>query len=287
MRGLSGGSGVEAEPRPGGRRVRPALGAAAGLACGLALACPEPARAPAPPEHLLASEAGKVVWRAIEAHGGWQPWLSARSAEYDWERPGAGPQDPPRRARVRLDPHGGRVRIDEEGTGWVQAWDGGEAWAEPADAPSEMPARFLTRTEHYWFALPWKLADTGASLELLPDEERDGERYRRVRVTYAPGVGDTPQDWYIYYFNADTGLLKKAVFTVTFFGSDPEQGGFAPVYGEWSDYVQADGLKVASRRRFALWNEGSPSAFEHEDRLLNLRVSRQPLPDAVFQRGSS
>lgn len=257
------------------------------VAGALVPACARRAPEPAPPAHLMGSEAGAVVLRAIEAHGGWAAWMAARSAEYDWEWPGPTPQDPPRRARVRLDLHSGKVRIDDAGTGWVQVWDGSEAWSEPPDAPLDVPARFATRTEHYWFCVPWKLADEGARLELLDDEERDGRRFRRVKVTYGEGVGDSPQDWYIYYFSADSGLLERAVFTVTFFGPDPGQGGFTPYYGEWIDPVGAGGLKIPSRRRFGPWNEGKPAPFQHEDRLIGVRVSAQPLPEAIFQRGAS
>jgi hypothetical protein len=239
---------------------------------------------PEPPARLNDSEAGRVVLRAIEAHGGWQVWMRARSAEYEWEYPGKDPQGAWEKARVKLDLHGGRVRIEKAATGWVHVWDGREAWSDPADTPEETPARFLTRTEHYWFGLPWKLADEGAQLELLQDEERDGRRFRRLRVTYAGGSGDTPQDWYIYYFDAETGLLRHAVFIVTYFGLEPGQTDFSPAYGEWSNYVEAGGLRVAGLRRFAAWNDGRPGEFHYQDRLLDVRVSSQPLPDETFLR---
>jgi len=259
----------------------------AGAALALApAACAGRPPAPQPPAHLVESAAGQVILRAIEAHGGWEKWMKAASAEYVWERPAPAPTDPPQRWRVSLDLHGGRVRIQDQSSRTLQVWDGREAWSEPADAPLDAPARFTTRTEHFWFSLPWKLADPGARLELLQDEERDGKRFRRVRVTYEPGAGDTPQDWYIYYFNADSGLLEGVVFTVTFFGPEPGETGFTPYYGVWSDYVQAGGLHIASRRRFGPWNEGKPAEPVFTERLLEVQVGREPLPGSAFSHGA-
>jgi hypothetical protein len=271
-----------ASPVPGAPPVPLALAAA--LTSALLLACQGTQPPPAPPSRLEEREAGRVVLRAIEAHGGWEAWMNARSADYQWEYPESDPKKPWARARVRLDLHGGRARIEEAASGWVHGWDGREAWSDPADAPVETPARFLTRTEHYWFGLPWKLADEGVRLELLEDEERGGRKFRRVRVTYAEGAGDTPQDWYIYYFDAETGLLGHAVFIVSYFGLEPGRADYAPAYGEWSEYVEAGGLKVASLRRFASWNDGKPGDFTYQDRLSDVRVSPQPLPDGAFNR---
>jgi hypothetical protein len=257
--------------------------AAAALAWTL-VACAARPPAPQPPARLAESEAGKVILRAIEAHGGWASWVKASAAEYVWERPAPAPTDPPQRWRVSFDLHGGRVRIEDPASRTVQVWDGREAWSEPADAPLETPVRFTTRTEHFWFSLPWKLADPGARLELLEDEERDGKRCHRVRVTYEPGVGDTPQDWYIYSFNADSGLLEGVVFTVTFFGPEPGETGFTPYHGVWSDYVQAGGLRIASRRSFGRWNEGKAAEPPFSERLLEVQVGREPLPEAAFAR---
>ncbi len=260
-------------------------------ACLVALWAPGCARSapvPEPPAHLRDSPAGQVLLRAIEAHGGWRAWTAAGAAEFDWEaRHGTGGEAKVTRARVKLDLHGGRVRLEDVESAVVQAWDGSEAWTEPADAPLDAPARFVTRTEHFWFCLPWKLADPGVRLERLEDEERDGKRFERVRATYEPGVGDSPQDWYIYYFNAESALLEMVVFTVTFFGPAEGEGGFTPYYGEWGEYVESGGLKIASLRRFAAWNEGKPAAFEFQDRLLDVRVSDRALPDSTFARPSS
>jgi hypothetical protein len=224
-----------------------------------------------------------VVLRAIEAHGGWPAWMAARSIEYDWESGDLGADKTLQRSRVKFDLHGGRVRIEAAGSGVTQIWDGREAWTHPPDAKLELPARFITRTEHYWFALPWKLADPGANLELLEDETRNGRRFRRVKVTYAPEVGDSSKDWYVYHFDAETGLLAGTLFIVTFFGLEPGQTDYPPYYGEWDEYVSAGGLRIASRRRFGPWKDGAPGEFVFFDLLQNIQAGAQPLPEETFQ----
>jgi hypothetical protein len=250
-------------------------------------ACAGPASSPAPPGHLSESEAGRVVLKAIEAHGGWAAWMRARTAEYIMEQPSEEEGKPPSRHRYTVDLHGGRVRIQDAASGVVQGWDGNEAWTEPTDAPPDIPARFSTRTEHYWLCLPWKLADEGADLEMLMDATINGQAYHRVRVTYGASVGDTPDDWYIYYFSTETGMLEHMVFILTFFGLEPGQTEYPQYYGLWEEWKESGSLKVATRRRFGPWNGTPPEQYPYDERLVDLRIGTQPPVEEVFQRPGS
>ncbi len=250
----------------------------------LLVSCAGPTSAPAPPAHLQQSEAGRIILKAIDAHGGWAAWSRARSAEYVMEQPPADEGQQPLRHRYTLDLHGGRVRIEDTASGVLQGWDGNEAWTHPEEAPVEIPARFSTRTEHFWFCLPWKLADPEANLELLEDAVLEGQTYHRVRVTYGSGVGDTSEDWYIYYFNTGTGLLEHATFIVTFFGLEPGQSEFPTYYGRWSDPKEVAGLRIVSRRRFGMWSGAPPEQYPYDETLVELGVSGQSPRDDLFTR---
>ncbi len=250
----------------------------------LLISCGGVAPTPEPPAHLQQSEAGRIILEAIEAQGGWAAWSRARTAEYVMEQPPAEEGQPPLRHRYTLDLHGGRVRIEDTASGVLQGWDGNEAWTHPEEAPVEIPARFSTRTEHFWFCLPWKLADQEANLELLEDEVLEGQTYHRVRVTYGADVGDTSEDWYIYYFNAETRLLEHALFIVTFFGLEPGQSEFPTYYGRWTDPKAVGGLKIVSRRRFGMWTGAPPEQYLYDERLVELSVSRQSPQDDLFTR---
>jgi hypothetical protein len=85
----------------------------------------------------------------------------------------------------------------------------------PASAKLER-ARFHLLTWPYFAALPMKLADPGAHLQLLGERSLRGKVYQAVRLTFDPGVGDTPEDWYVLYRDPSSGRLAAAAYIVTY-----------------------------------------------------------------------
>lgn len=263
--------------RTGSRRVSlRAMGWLAGVA--LLAAC-QGIEGPPPPDFLNQSEAGQVLLRALAAHGGWDKWALRQTAQYHWEQTNRGTKNV---WETRLDLPRARVRIDSPSGDVAAGWDGTDAWANPPTAPVAGNARFSLRTELFWFSLPWKFADAAAEFELRPDETRNGVLYRKLRITF-PGAGDTPNDYFDAYFNAETGMYEWATFIVTARAPDP-QGNYTVMYGEWRDYQEFDGIKIPTLRRFTPWNNGQPGAFTIVNNVSAVNLRGEVLPSSVYNR---
>ncbi len=247
------------------------------LLCGCGLA---PLGGP-PRSQVSYNKAGRIVRRAIEAHGGWNRWVQRKDVTFRMQYTNqiAG-ENRTERHQYLLGPR--KVRILEVESGHVQGFDGQDVWVAPEDAVGSGEARFYTRTMIYWFCLPFCLADDGVLLEALEPEIRDGVPYDRVRVTFEEGAGDTSEDWYIYYFNHLTGLLEKVAFVITSpaVGTDPEM----VFYGEWLDYQDIEGIMVATNRRFTVWNDGNPpDSFPIEEKITRIKFNRNT-PEERFHK---
>jgi hypothetical protein len=205
-----------------------------------------PNEADAARARLEASEGGRLVLRAIEAAGGIELWFDTPTSAYGWEYSNTG-SDIRFKSFMVADNRTRQVyhRLVSLGTPQAPtpmegrfAWDGNEAWIQPAEIDAINP-RFWATTGYYFSSIPFVLADPGVVYELLPDEELDGEMHNMVRVGYEAGIGDA-SDTYTLYMDKETDRVEAIRYTVTF-GGRPARGETLMYY---RDYVTVDGLTV-------------------------------------------
>lgn len=218
------------------------------LSAALSTLAPRPAGAA--PEGVFA--------RALEAHGGLERWHARGTLEYDLAATQQVFGNRERRDEHHLvDLHRRRVLI--RGDGYRLGFDGRDAWASD---PAELHRR--PRLYHglyfYLFSLPFVLADPGVHHEVLGPRTLDGRRHHVVRFTFEPGVGDSPDDEYLAWFDAETLRLRLVLFTVTFYGP---RGALIDGHhraAEYLDWQTVDGLTVPRRMRFGVWRDGTLAA---------------------------
>ncbi|MFK7846843.1 MAG: hypothetical protein AB8G77_16200 [Rhodothermales bacterium] len=221
---------------------------------------------------LEATAGGRLVLRAIDAHGGLAAWYNAPTSSYTWEYSNAG-------ANIRFksllvaDNRTRQVyhQLLEMGTPDAPkevsgrfTWDGTDAWISP-DTLKQPNPRFWATTGYYFESIPFILADPGLIYDVIPEEDLDGKLYDMVKVSYSEGIGDSPNDHYILFINKETSMVDAIRYTVTFGRGAAESG--APLRETlfyYEDYTEVDGLKVA--RRFRGFNvlDGVVTDFKNE-----------------------
>ncbi len=235
---------------PGTTRVwNPALLSAILL---LGAACNGPGKVPTTEQGSAeAVKAGKeepeIVRVMIEAHGGMERWASAPTVSFeDHFKPADAPSGQP--SRVMVEQGRRRAYIDFPRTEMRMAWDGERAWSNNWQSP--MPPRLLAQMNYYFLNLPWLAMDPGVhhsepGTERLWDDPTD---YITVEMTFAEGIGDTPDDYYVLYIHPKTHLLKACRFVVTYPALLPDGASATPehilVYDE---HAEVDGLTVPTK----------------------------------------
>jgi hypothetical protein len=95
-------------------------------------------------------------------------------------------------------------------------WTGKEAWLTPADAPTQPHPRFWSLTPYYFIGIPFVFADLNANFQKLDSPfEFEGVAYDQVKVTYNPGSGDAPDDYYIVLIHPETKMVGETRYIVT------------------------------------------------------------------------
>lgn len=232
-------------------------------------------------ERLGESEAGRVLAQAIDAHGGLRRWLEAGNVSFFFDYRSLTDASRRMNTHQRVDLWSSRA-VHESRQGEVRfGWDGQAAWIEPNANAFPLPARFWALTPYYFVAMPFVLADPGANFELLPDEELDGQRHRVVKVTYDAGIGDSPDDYYIVYLNADSHRVAGLRYIVSYPGFF-EPGEHSPEkLMRYTDVRSVQGLLVAHRYDTYAWSEAGVGAKVTEIEAGEF-VFGAPLSDEVF-----
>ena len=203
---------------------------------------------------LCASPAAVAqIERSVAAHGGLQKWQSFASVEYDltYERPNGEKRD------HQLFDLRSRDGLITSGAYTLGAGKG-EVWIKPGlDALGGTPPRFYMWTPFYFFGMPFVFADPGAKHESLGKKKFQEQEYEAVRITFAAGIGDSPDDFYIAYIEPASGRLKLAVYVVTYPAlrkgkAIDELEQHAIVFEEWQE---ADGLTVPKAAAYYDWKD--------------------------------
>ena len=154
--------------------------------------------------------------------------------------------------RMLTTPSMSRTRV-ELSSGGVVIWDGEDAWVSPAGA--EFPeARFHALTWPYFLSVPTKLRDPGSRVATLGEKEMRGQKFEAAKLTFDPGVGDTPDDWYVLYRDPASGRLAAMAYIVTF-GTLREEAEKEPHAITYDEFVDVDGVPIPTKWTFWMWNE--------------------------------
>ncbi len=154
--------------------------------------------------------------------------------------------------KVSMTVNSGKVRLDKsDGTRIV--YNGKSVYISPEYANMQ-GARFDIFTWQYFFALPFKLTDSGTVWETQQPRELKGKQYETARLSFEANTGDSPDDWYIIYKDPETNRLKSAAYIVTF-STEPAKAEENPHAIIYSDYEMIENAAISTHWEFYNWSK--------------------------------
>lgn len=104
-------------------------------------------------------------------------------------------------------------------------------------------AYFQATANWNYLTEPWQFADPGTITREIAPWEEDGETWRRLAVTFAPGNANHNPDQ-VFYYGEDL-MLRRMDYR-------PDVTGGSPIAHYASDPITVDGLVFPTRRRVHL-----------------------------------
>lgn len=165
------------------------------------------------------------ITKVFNAHGGIDTWNRMKSLSFTMEKPN-GKEVTTTNLRTRAE------RIDTPT--YSLGSDGHLLWVnEKGDEAYKGNAKFYKGLMMYFYAMPFIVGDDGIIYEEAKPLEFEGTSYPGILISYEAGVGASPDDQYVIYYDETTGQMQWLGYTVTF-GKDEKSTEFHYIrYNNW------------------------------------------------------
>lgn len=198
-------------------------------------------------KELTATAAGTIVWQAMEAHGGLQRYYENGPLSFHFDYV---PEDGSTRRNTyqTIDTWSNKARHQHvEDRTQEFGWTGEKAWKKVKDStafPFDM--RFWALTPYYFLSQPFVLDGEGVKLEQLADKTHKDVTYDAIKVTFAAGTGDAPDDYYVLYFGKENHKLAVIRYIVSYPQYFPDGGHLPEKLMELQGTTTVNGIELAT-----------------------------------------
>ena len=203
---------------------------------------------------LESSEAGQLVWKSMEFHGGLANWWSNGPVYFRFNYQPRNGTGVPRDTYETADYWSSRTRhqrVSDESEEY--GWDGTNAWYKPDTASIPYNTRFWSLTPYYFAGMPFLFGDEGVTLTLEEPATYEGEEYHIVTVTFGEGVGDAPDDFYVLYIDQEDSRLSAIRYVVSYPGYFPDGGHTQEKLMTYEGQQTIGGITFPEKHRTFMW----------------------------------
>ncbi len=165
------------------------------------------------------------IAKVFDAHGGVDVWNAMQSLEFTMKKP-----DGDEVTLTNLKSRESLINMPNHTIGY----DGKMVWlnSKTEEAYKGNP-KFYYNLMFYFYAMPFILADDGIIYENVEALTFDGVKYPGIKISYESGVGESPEDEYILYYNPETYKMEWLGYTVTYFSKEKSKKWSFIKYSNW------------------------------------------------------
>ncbi|MFK7832349.1 MAG: DUF6503 family protein [Winogradskyella sp.] len=176
-------------------------------------------------EDITTSIYPEAITKVFDAHGGIDNWNTMQTLSFAMDK-STGKEVTITHLKTRAE----RIETPTYSLGY----NGETQWlVEHEGMEYTGNAKFYKGLMMYFYAMPFIVGDDGITYETAEPLVFEGKTYPGILISYDAGVGVSPDDQYIIYYNAETGQMEWLGYTVTF-GKEGKSKDFRFIrYNNW------------------------------------------------------
>lgn len=221
-------------------------------------------------EDITTSIYPENITKVFNAHGGVDAWNKMQTLSFTIDR-----TDDKEVTTTNLKTRAERI----ETATYTLGFDGNQIWVEEKGKPYKGNAWFYKGLMMYFYAMPFILADDGIIYEKAEPLVFEGKSYPGILISYDTGIGESPNDQYILYFDEATGQMQWLAYTVTF-GKKEKSEHFS--YIRYNNWQTTNGLKLPSSIAWYNLEDGKPVSERNVIKFSEVSLSETAPTDTLF-----
>jgi len=212
------------------------------------------------------------ITKIFTAHGGLDPWNTMKSLEFTMKKPNGD--------EVTITNLKNRKSLIEMPNHTI-GFDGDDFWLKNKDtATYKGNPKFYYNLMFYFYAMPFILADDGIIYEEVAALIFEGKTYPGIKISYESGIGESPEDEYILYYDSETNKMAWLGYTVTYFSKEQSKEFHFIKYSNWQT---VKGLVLPETLTWYKYENNLPTEKRNDLQFTDIKVSTEK-PDAdIFE----
>ncbi|MGY0392897.1 DUF6503 family protein [Bizionia sp. KMM 8389] len=211
--------------------------------------------------------------RVFEAHGGIDAWKSMKMLSFSLTKP-TGVETTTKNLITRAELI--------ETPSYTQGFDGETLWVQEKDSvPYKGKPKFYKGLMFYFYAMPFVFGDAGVNYAETEALVYEGKTYPGILVSFETGVGESSNDQYKIFYDAETGQMAWLGYTVTFGKPEASPDFHFIRYNNWQT---VNGLVVPKSIDWYNYENNLPTEKRNTVEFSDVKLSEQAPESTLFTK---
>ena len=128
--------------------------------------------------------------------------------------------------------------------------------------------------------MPFVLADDGIIYQDTEPLVFEGNTYPGIKIAYDAGIGESPEDEYILYYNPETYKMEWLGYTVTFFSKEKSKEFHFIKYSNWQTF---NGLVLPETLTWYKYENNLPTEKRNDLKFTNIKLTKEKPESQIFE----
>ncbi|MEO1029919.1 MAG: hypothetical protein AAFX55_00860 [Bacteroidota bacterium] len=214
------------------------------------------------PEHIT---------KVFDAHGGIDQWNNMQTLSFTMDRPNG--------KEVTTTHLKTRAELIDAPT-YTMGFDGDSLWVTEKNGNEyKGNAKFYKGLMMYFYTMPFIVGDDGILYEEVEPLTFEGKTYPGILISYEAGIGVSPDDQYIIYYDAESGQMEWLGYTVTFGKNEKSKDFHFIRYNNWQ---KVNGLAVPKSIDWYTYENSQPIEKRNTVEFTNVVLSEKAPDNSMF-----